>query len=256
MVNLQTCKYCNCRSTFIKAHIIPEAFFRRLRDRDRPPLLVSGREGQIPRRSPIGVYDKCILCSGCEKQFLSMDSYGTDVILSQFQKYFSPILIDGKIVALKSDTLDTNLMLRFLLSVLWRASVSTQPFYERVLLGPYEDAVLRLLTEPGSSIPSAFDAVLSRWDEVETDHLPSRGILNPYRERWDGVNTYRLYFGEVVAYVKVDKRPFNRPFSMLSLQHGVPFHVISRSLATSNDLLAMRRTVQISANNMLTFRSA
>jgi hypothetical protein len=185
-----------------------------------------------------------------------MDSYGTDVILSKFQKLFSPIHIDGKIVALRSDTLDTNMMLRFLLSVLWRASVSRQPFYERVMLGPYEDAILRLLKQPSSSISSAFDAVLSRWDEVDNNHLPSRGILNPYRERWDGVNAYRLYLGEVVAYVKVDKRPFRNPFSLLSLQHGVPFHVISRSLATSNDLLAMRRTVQISAGNRLTFRSA
>ncbi len=257
MVNLRPCRYCSCSNSFIKAHVIPEAFFRRLRDGDRPPLLVSGREGQIPRRSPIGVYDKSILCSGCEKQFLAMDSYGTDVMLRQFQKHFFPIHIDGKPVALRSDTLDANMMLRFLLSVLWRASVSTQPFYERVFLGPYENAILRLLKQPLISIiPSAFDAVLSRWDEVETDHLPSRGILNPYRERWDGVNTYRLYLGEIVAYVKVDKRPFSKPFSMLSLQNGVPFHVVSRNLSTSNDLLAVKRTVQISADNMLTFRPA
>ena len=256
MNNLQSCRFCNCRSSLLKAHIIPEAFFRRLRDRDRPPLLVSGREGQMPKRSPIGVYDKGILCSGCEKQFLSVDSYGTDVILSSFQKYFSPIHIEGKIAAFRSDTLNTKMMLRFLLSLLWRASVSTQPFYERVLLGPYEDEALGLLKQPESSIPSAFDAVLSRWEEVGADHLPSRGILNPYRERWDGVNTYRLYLGEVVAYVKVDKRPFSKPFSRLSLQHGAPFHVISRSLATSNDLLAMRRTVQISAGSKLAFTSA
>ena len=256
MVNLQSCRFCNSRSSLIKAHIIPEAFFRRLRDHDRPPLLVSGRAGQMPRRSPIGVYDKGILCSGCEKQFLSMDSYGTDVILNRFQKYFSPIHIDGKIPALRSDTLDTNMMLRFLLSLLWRASVSSQPFYSQVLLGPYEDETLELLKQPGISIPSAFDAVLSRWDEAGADHLPSRGILNPYRERWDGVNTYRFYLGEIVAYIKVDKRPFDKPFSMLSLQHGAPFHVISRSLAASSDLLAIRRTVQISAGNKRVFTSA
>ena len=55
------CRLCGNTGKFVKAHIIPEAFFRILRKDGSTPLLVTGTPNQFPKRSPIGVYDEGIL---------------------------------------------------------------------------------------------------------------------------------------------------------------------------------------------------
>jgi len=68
-----TCRLCNRQLKFAKSHVIPEAFWRELRDEKDVPLLVSSAEGSFPQRNPIGVYDQTILCEVCETTFNAMD---------------------------------------------------------------------------------------------------------------------------------------------------------------------------------------
>ena len=71
-----------------------------------------------------------------------------------------------------------------------------------------------------------------------------RGGILPFAERWDGVNAYRLYLGRVVAYVKVDRRPFAAPLRDLTLgRHDLAF-VIQREFAESKDFAAMAKTAK------------
>lgn len=245
------CQYCGASSNFINAHIIPEAFFRELRERERPPLLVTGKLGDFPKKAPIGVYDQKILCDACEKCFLSADTYGIEVLLSNFDQLFLPIENSRAHV---SDRIDKKLLLRFFVGILWRASVSTQPFYRRVALGPYEAEALNVLRSPATDITSIFDAIISRWENPTTDGVASVAMLDPYPERWDGVNAYRLYLGRMVAYIKVDKQPFRTPFAKLSLQADGPCQIVSRNFSASKDLQVMKRTAITSARNSSTFR--
>lgn len=245
------CKYCGASSSFINAHIIPEAFFRELREGTRAPLLITGRVGEFPKKAPIGVYDQEMLCGVCEERFLSEDTYGIDVLLKNFEQLFQPIE-GGR--AFASDRIDKNLLLRFFVAVLWRASVSAQPFYRRVALGPYETEALNVLRHPTTDITSVFDAVMSRWEEPITGGVTTAAMLDPYPERWDGVNAYRLYLGRVVAYVKVDKQPFRAPFANLSLQADGPCQIVSRNFAESKDLRAMKHTAVASAKNHAALR--
>lgn len=249
------CRYCRSKNNFIKAHAIPEAFFRELREGKKFPFLISGRLGEFSKISPIGVYDEAILCDGCEKKFLAVDTYGIEVLLTAFNKHFSPIIKDSEVEGFVGATVDKSLMLRFLLAVLWRASVSTHRFYEKVDLGQYEAEVLNLINNPGRPIPTVFDAVLSRWNETEVAGTAFTGILNPYRRHLDGVSVYRLYLGQLVVEVKVDRQPFAGALSSLSLQSGAPCCIVSRSLTKSNDLQAMIKTVHTSDKNKIMFRA-
>jgi hypothetical protein len=52
------CKLCGVDKKLVKAHIIPEAFFKPLRSGKNAPLLI--RPGDYVKRAPIGVYDKTI----------------------------------------------------------------------------------------------------------------------------------------------------------------------------------------------------
>jgi hypothetical protein len=188
-----------------------------------------------------------MLCGSCEAKFGPIDSYGATVLLTQFDRHFVPLQQQERTVAFEGVDIDTERLLRFLVSVLWRASVSSRRFYDTVNLGPHEQiAKACMLDHP---IPGVFNAVLSRWDDSEDGSHPTTGLMNPIRERWGDVNAYRLYLGRVVAYVKVDKREFAEPISSLSLQAGPPCRIVNRRLSRSKDLQAMKKTIFAAERN-------
>ena len=86
------CRLCFSAKKLVKAHVIPEAFFRVLRNGSESPLIVSGSAKFYPKRSPIGVYDQYILCEECEKKFGVVDDYGIKVFLAQREQLFQPVL--------------------------------------------------------------------------------------------------------------------------------------------------------------------
>lgn len=251
---MPNCRICASTTGFIKAHVIPEAFFRELREDQVAPLLVAGANREGIKRSPIGVYDPELLCSGCESRFLQWDTYGTEKLLTRFDDYFKPLVAGGRVVAHEAAEIDKLEILDFLVSVLWRASVSNHPFYDTVNLGPYEHRVLTQMLVDRGCAPDSFDAVLSRWMDDDDETLPTTSLMNPHREKWGEVNAYRLYLGKIVAYVRVDQRSFSPPFSNLSLRALGPCRVISRRLAASKDLNAMQKTVAAAERNRQEFK--
>jgi hypothetical protein len=208
-----------------------------------PLRIIRGRPGHYPKRAPIGVYDKDILCSACEAKFSSVDSYGISVLLSKFEEFFRPVDVGGRTLLFSGDEVDAQHLLKFLVSILWRASVSNEGFFSNVALGPFGPIAEASIF--GEAVDTSFDAVITRWND-EGGAVPAvKAIMDPIRERWNGVNSYRLYLGRIVAYVKVDSRQFHPPFNRLSLQAGPPCQLISRDLLASKDYQAMIRTVAL-----------
>lgn len=244
------CRLCGKAEKFVKAHIIPEAFFRVLRNDEKPPLIVTDIENCAPRkRSPIGVYDENILCEACEKNFDKFDAYGIDVLLSRKKQLFRPVSSGMREVALQADGIDRKLLLQFLVATLWRASVSTHEFYRRVNLGPFEEIAREVILNPAHAVPSEFEAVLSDWDVAEDQKTIADGIMDPFAEKLEGVNSYRVYFGQVIAYVKVDRRPFPAPFSKLSLLAQSQVTLVRRNFKLSKDFDVMKKTVMRAHEN-------
>ena len=251
---MSNCYLCGQERKFVKAHAVPEAFFRVLRLDKGPPLLVSGVPGDFPKNAPIGVYDETILCEYCEPLFGDVDHYGIEVLLKNFDKHFRPITRGSQQVAFQSDTADPIKLLRFLLAVLWRSSISKHVFYRHVSLGPYENLAKVFALDSSQLPPSVFDAVLSRWRSEPEFDLPRTGLLDPRPEKWSGVNSYRLYLGEIIAYIKIDSRPFPQQLRSHSLQFGLPVTIVTREMSKSKDLVAMKNTARRSHTNLSNFR--
>ena len=162
------CKGCNEKKKLIKAHIIPKSFWVGLRDGDEPPKLMTDKTDIYPRRLPIGVYDKNILCRGCEDKFQMIDDYGQQLLLKEESKH-KELTHNGKVAGYKIDNFDYNLLKLFFISILWRASVSTQDFYAKIDIGPFEDAAKKLIWNNTPGGPEDFSCVLAKF----TDEPPS-----------------------------------------------------------------------------------
>src|ERR1022692_3091432 len=101
----------------------------------------------------------------------------------------------------------------FLLAVLWRASVSKLQFFRQVQLGPHEERILAILKKGGP--------VLDTYSAVLIHPLGQRypGTIMPsWRGRIDSVWFQRLYFPDVIAMIRVDKRPTPQIFRPIQLR--------------------------------------
>lgn len=99
-----------------------------------------------------------------------------------------------------------------------------------------------LSNDPGSA--DQFSVIVTRFtSKTGLEHLTT-GMMSPFRERFDGVNTYRLYIGKFPVFVKVDQRPFEEPLRSFVPQHNRPLYVLDRVLEDTKDFRAMLRVAE------------
>lgn len=188
-------KCCLCEQTkrLVDAHSIPRTFFKSLKQGGKyavlfdanKPLKAAGTFHQA------GAYDSEILCEDCEKKFSEFDRYGWKIL--------GPMAVDRPPPDSKEDTYvykidcDTDKLRRFILSVLWRASVSKNPFYSAVNLGPYETTTRTRLFNPRPLSKDEFQTVAMI---LETGALEKYdGVLfQPFKARSpDGLIAHVLF---------------------------------------------------------------
>lgn len=131
----------------IKAHIIARVFASDVRGAHPHNLLIS--RGNV-RHTQLGAFDRGILCGVCDGKLGRLDSYAASVCRSFPSGH--TIRGDG---LFEMANVDGNCFATFVLSVLWRASISTCPEVAKGSLGSYEDRVREVIfgAKPLSAIP-------------------------------------------------------------------------------------------------------
>jgi len=227
----------------VKSHVIPESFFRDLRE-DEDYLKLISPSGEHPKRSPIGVYDKEILCRECEDKFQCFDFYAaTTLIDREGQK---PITDRGKVAAYLLQGIEYEQLKLFFVSLIWRASISKHRFYEKVDLGPLETTAKNIIWNEESAAKDDFSFVLARFDGSET---LSKVMLDPHPERFFKIRYYRFYLGGYVLYIKADSQKTPEAFEPL-IPQGNDLIILSRGnfeqskefVATVNGVKSYRKT--------------
>lgn len=251
----RVCRFCGRCRPLVKAHIIPAAFFRAIGTGKDAPILISNRsDSPHPKRIPIGPYDRGILCDTCERRFDQVDAYGTKTLLHTLRgAALKPLQRDGHVYGFEADGIDQELLLRFFVATLWRAAVSTLPIFHRVRLNERHEALAKEAVTT-STLSSDFGAVLAAFFSP-TGQSESIGWADPIRQRSEGVNCYRFYFGPYHAQIKVDQRPFTGPFLVASLGRWSRLGIIRRDFKNSKDFASLRRTAIEQHENSLRHRS-
>ena len=222
------CKFCGEEKKLIRAHIIPEGFFRRLRDDQDPPRLLN--ENDFPKKAPIGVYDTTILCADCEKLFGDWDNHIQQILAGE--PIGEPIKKDEKTIAYKIEKFNYEHVKLFCISLLWRASTSSQPFFKHVNLGPYEEITKKRIVESDPGNEEDFSVTIAKFG----NHPFDMTTMDPRIDKWSGVNFYRFYMAGYILYIKVDKRISPPPLDLFKVQKDQPIHIICRDLSKSKEL--------------------
>lgn len=223
-----------------KAHIVPQSFYL-IGPNWGTLRLLTNTSGRFPKRSPVGVYDKSMVTADGEAVFGPWDNYAADLLLNHFADAEPLMQADTGVIGYRFASYDYHKLKLFFLSVLWRAGASSHEFFKRVKLGTHFDVLRnRLLTaDPGS--PDDYSVVLAVFD----DDPAWAKIMDPFPDRYgdNRIRFYRLYVGNFIAYVKVDKRFADSPMRDLQFAPDTPLTIVQRPFAESMERDVMRKVV-------------
>ncbi|GJL83991.1 MAG: hypothetical protein DHS20C01_36250 [marine bacterium B5-7] len=238
------CKFCDKDKKLCKSHIIPESFFKFGHVANDNPYLISNKNDHHPQRRPIGEYDNSILCANCENVFSVWEQYGKEILLDRFQE-FSEIVEDGQPIGSSLTDWNYGQLKLFCLSVVWRASVSTQPMFKKVNLGPHDEQIRKLLASRNPTDPDDYAISIFRFTGVDYG-LPT---LMPLKIRSTyGLIFYRIYWGDFFFDIKVDKQRTPEKYTLGTLIPGEALIIYNRNIRESREYDILRKIARHNEN--------
>lgn len=191
------CRLCEKTSDLLKSHIIPEFPFQPLYDEKHRYTIVS-RDGARNRYAQRGLTER-LLCSVCEQQLSIYEGYAARLLTGsdgiRFIRQGNSLRIEGW---------DYQRFKLFLMSVLWRASVSSLQFFKLVSLGPREELLRKLLVSENPSDPEEFGCIVLH--EFHDYKVISDTMFNPENMRWAGRRMIKIHFAGATWLFHCDKK--------------------------------------------------
>ena len=236
------CRGCHVRDASAKSHIVPKSFFRHMDDGVSPLTEYSTRSGHYPKRRRVGYYDTTILCHECEKIFGPHDDFGQNVLIKRMNDY-EDIFDGSELKAYRMYNVDGEKFKRFLLSVLWRASISTLPQYSMVSLGPHEEVAKQILWDGLFGSNERFAFIGTKYIDDEVADI----TLNPHPLRNSGVNFISLYFPGYSFWIKVDRRPMPKPLNIIETNNLI---LLAQQMRGSKEYDVIKEAVRLTQRSI------
>jgi hypothetical protein len=241
------CKLCGEEKPLIEAHIVPRCINKALLMPNVPMRRLSKDSNIFPARLHTGEYDKNILCKECDSSFSPWDEYARDLLFDDFETKNS-LLKDGhglnnKQLGYYSLPYDYAKLKLFILSMMWRTSISDRSSFRRVNLGPFEPEVRELLARKDPGDTQKFPAFICRY----IDDLGKKIMLGAHRSRHLNMNIINLFLPGYVIVVKVDSRKVSIPIDGLVMQPDRPLIIGTRNLKASPEYNHLKEILETQA---------
>jgi len=184
-----TCRLCKKDKPLKNSHIIPEFIYGSLYDEKHRFHVLSTLKTTKNAKLQKGIREK-LLCGDCEEKLSVYERYVSLIFSGAIPAQASR---NGKLVTLEG--LEYDKFKLFALSVLWRAGVSTLPFFEQVSLGPHEEKLREMIRSESAGELGDYPfimALVTHEDVVQTDL-----IVQPSWSRLEGHYSYRFVYGGI-----------------------------------------------------------
>lgn len=202
------CHLCNTEKKLIKrSHIIPNFLYEGLFN-EKHFLADVDLKGNLGTRSrPSGSYDSDILCESCDNEVLGrLESYCKVVLFGGYGYRANSHNIELQFDSVGNryihvTNIDYKKFKLFLLSILWKASISKQQFYRFVNLGKKEEVVRRMILDnnPGSENEYPIAIFLLS----PNDNRQTKFISNPFPFEFEDNLTYVFLINGMIINYKI-----------------------------------------------------
>jgi len=216
------CALCGEDTRLVQSHIVPEFLHRAAYDANHRTLLVK-HAAPHTRIVQKGKRER-LLCAGCEQLIGRHEKWFADY---WYQLRPVPPRIDGPILELGG--LDYASFKLFMLSIVWRASVSSSPEFRQADLGPHENTIARMLlaNDPGESSKYPIFGVLLL--EPETKAVWDNVMLLPLKIKIDGRWACRMVFGGA-AWTVITSSHRSDTFTAFELKDSGTINLLTQSI--------------------------
>lgn len=184
------CKLCLKDRALRNSHVVPEFMYTPLYDDKHRFHVVSASEPGRKKREQKGLREK-LLCQECETKLSVYERYVSQVFSGAIPAQSER---NGDLVKIKG--LDYTHFKLFGLSILWRAGVSRNKYFEKVRLGPHEESLRKLVAENNPGNPDQYGFFLS--PIVHNGQEVKDLMVQPTYSRLGGHLCYRFVFGGLV----------------------------------------------------------
>ncbi|MCX5717390.1 MAG: hypothetical protein NTW44_03595 [Nitrospirae bacterium] len=177
-----SCKLCLKDKKLVRqSHIIPAFMYKDIFDEKHRLFEVTVTKDKDiikDRLRQTGANEGQILCQSCDNE-----------VLGKLERYASLVLFGGVPIKLQNITdvkgmkytlceeIDYAKFKLFILSLLWRASISKLPDYNNVNLGPHEDKIRQMILNSNSGGPIKYPCVMASYRNLK--EAPHQFIGSP-----------------------------------------------------------------------------
>jgi hypothetical protein len=220
------CKLCRHERQLCDSHIVPEFVYAPLYDEGRKLIGFRFGRGSIKSHLLQKGLREFLLCAACE-QLLNHDYEQPNVDLwrrlaahereidAQWEAFATPAGASGVYVK----GVDYSSFKLFLLSMLWRASVSDRQEFKAVQLGPHEEPIRRMLLQGDPGAKSDYPCIVFLFREPGV-------ILPPIRQRVAGHLMYHFILTTVQIWFLVSRHISQEPIVGMALSEEGSFPAI------------------------------
>ncbi len=196
------CHYCKQDKTLIKAHIIPKHFY--LDYKEEKFVLVDALSLKTKIKQS-GTLDKNILCADCDGKILKkFDDEGYRILLNEIPKHTVMRTPTEAFYHLKQEEFNYELLRKFFISILWRASISKLDENSEVSLGMYEEKALDIL-KGKNSYDNLFKILIFKFP----DNLDYNKVVFTSKAKFGNCITYVINMAGYHILVIVNMKNFN-----------------------------------------------
>jgi len=181
------CRLCLQPKELRKSHIISEFFYKPVYIESHKLKLIPNFHGiKKYRNLQKGIREK-LLCNECEQ------------LRSSWEKYVRDVFFGSEIEALNTKTqikirnLEYQQFKLFGLSLIWLASISSEPFFSYINLGPHEEKVRKMIFKRDPGLPHEYGLMIIAvsLNNTSIEDL----IMQPDEIRVDGHRCLRFFLG-------------------------------------------------------------
>ena len=196
------CRLCLLDKTLLKkSHIIPKFMYKGIISEDNKIIQTNLNDTTKKKTIRTGAYEPHILCQECDNNVIGkLESYASELLFGNWARQLNGIKLSNEISqdgikSLRVQGVDYNKFKLFLLSILWRASVSDQALFKKVILGSALEERLR-------------DKIVNQEADEDDEYEVSVIIFNPPKTSITRIITqpifvkdeYILFFVNSVGY--------------------------------------------------------
>jgi len=195
MSNRATCRLCHVSAELRESHIFPRSFIKLARDQSMNNKFYEMHDS-VDNLIQDGPKER-LLCERCEQKLSRYEKYFKEAV--HLSRHGIQILQDDRIAVISN--LDYRKVKLFLLSVIWRMSISSLPQFESITLGEDEDIIRHMILEadPGASTKYPIGATIP----LINGNMQDGWLTTPFVLKRAGGTIYATIIGGILYHFRV-----------------------------------------------------